>query len=84
MSDEEFFILREKDILTVASMSKEIIFMYETYNIDEEENLQGGSSTNKLRKSKFHTEANLSPGHLGKIAEARKIFERIFKEPNNS
>jgi len=84
MSDEEFFILREKDILTVASMSKEIIFMYETYNIDEEENFQGGSSANKLRKSKFHTEANLSPGYLGKIEEARKIFERIFKEPNNS
>ncbi|AIX24460.1 methylamine utilization [Synechococcus phage ACG-2014g] len=86
MSDEEFFILREKDILTVASMSKEIIFMYETYNIDEEDTFQGNSTDkniSKLRKSKFHTEANLSPGYLGKIEEARKVFERIFKEPNN-
>ena len=31
MSDEDFFILREKDIVSLASLSKEYIFMYEAY-----------------------------------------------------
>ena len=35
LSDEEFFILREKDIVTVASMNKETIFMYEAYILGE-------------------------------------------------
>ena len=30
-SDEDFYILREKDVLTVSSMSKEISFMYEAF-----------------------------------------------------
>ena len=36
MSDEEFFIIREKDIVSLESMSKETIFMYEAYVNGEE------------------------------------------------
>ena len=30
-SDEEFFILSEDTILTIASLSKEMIFVYESF-----------------------------------------------------
>ena len=36
MSDEDFYILREKDVLAVASMSREVIFMYEAYISDDD------------------------------------------------
>ena len=31
MSDEDFFIIQEKDIMSLASLSKEFTFMYEAY-----------------------------------------------------
>lgn len=67
-SDEEFFIIHEKDILTVTSMSKEVTFMYESFIIGNDE-------------TKDTTKVDLQPemGYLGKIDEARKIFERIYK-----
>ena len=34
-SDEDFYIIREKDVLTVSSMSKEITFMYEAFDQSE-------------------------------------------------
>ena len=36
MSDEEFYILREKDIMTIASMSSPVVLMYETYIIGDD------------------------------------------------
>ena len=72
MSDEEFFILREKDIISLASLGKEYISMYETY-------LNGDSPTDNDRKK-----IDLDPdmGYLGKIDDARKLFERIYKNPS--
>ena len=67
-SDEEFFILREKDILTVTSMSKEVSFMYEAFIMDGDE---------KKNESKIDLEPSM--GYLGKIDDARKLFERIYK-----
>ena len=68
-SDEDFFILQEKDILTVTSMSKEVSFMYEAFIIGDDE------------EKKNNTKLDLQPemGYLGKIDEARKLFERIYK-----
>jgi len=71
LSDEEFFILREKDILTVASMNKESIFMYESYILGEE-GMEERKNTNKIGPED-------TLGYLGSIDEARKLFERIFK-----
>lgn len=72
LSDEEFFILREKDIITVASMSKQTVFLYETFLLGDE----------ALDKRKEETKKNIEEtnGYVGKIGEARKLFERIFKE----
>ena len=36
MSDEEFFILREKDIMTMATMSRPVKLMYDAYIIGED------------------------------------------------
>ena len=71
LSDEEFFILREKDIVTVASMNKETIFMYEAYILGEN-GIEEQKKTNKVGPEK-------TLGYLGKIDEARKLFERIYK-----
>lgn len=68
-SDEEFFILREKDILTVTSMSKEVSFMYEAFIMGEDDE--------KKNKTKIELEPEM--GYLGKIDEARKLFEKIYK-----
>lgn len=73
MSDEDFFILREKDIITVASMKKEIIIMYEAYLLSEQD-------TDKLQKER-ELELDPSVGYLGKIDQARKSLEKIFKNP---
>lgn len=73
MSDEDFFILREKDIITVASMKKEIIIMYEAYLLSEQD-------TDKLKKER-ELELDPSVGYLGKIDQARRSLEKIFKNP---
>ena len=68
-SNEDFFIIREKDILTVTSMSKDVVILYEAFIISDDED-----SENKQQK-------DLEPemGYLGKIDEARNLFERIYK-----
>tara|TARA_X000001036_G_scaffold372209_1_gene359543 strand:- start:1467 stop:1898 length:432 start_codon:yes stop_codon:yes gene_type:complete len=70
-SDEDFYILREKDVLTVSSMSKEISFMYEAFI----------QSENKDKPRKDNSKINPKPsmGYLGKIDEARNLFEKIYK-----
>ena len=71
-SDEDFYILREKDVLTVSSMSKEVSFMYEAF-VQSENN----GKPPKKDRSKIDPEPQM--GYLGKIDEARKMFEKLFK-----
>ena len=68
-SDEDFFIIREKDILTVTSMSKEVTFLYEAFLL--------GDNLDKKDTTKIDPEPEM--GYLGKINEARSRFERIYK-----
>ena len=70
-SDEDFYIIREKDVLTVSSMSKEITFMYEAF-VQSENN----GKPPKKDRSKVDPEPNM--GYLGKIHDARSLFERIY------
>jgi hypothetical protein len=84
MSDEEFFILREKDIITIASMSKEVIFMYETFINNGEEFDPDKFESQELKDSNLHIEPDSKMGYLGKVEEARKLFEEIYKSSNNS
>ena len=84
MSDEEFFILREKDIITIASMSKEVIFMYETFINNGEEFDPDEFESKELKDSNLHIKPDSKMGYLGKVEEARKLFEEIYKSSNNS
>ena len=68
-SDEDFYILREKDIVTVTSMSKEVIIMYEAFII--------GDDDEKKNKTKIDLEPEM--GYLGTIDDARRLFEKIYK-----
>lgn len=78
LSDEDFFIIREKDIVAVASMSKAVQMMYESY-IDDEEDIAESVRQKNLRENKLHVDPDTRVGYLGKIDEARKLFERIYK-----
>ncbi|AOO15185.1 hypothetical protein W1240910_125 [Cyanophage S-RIM12_W1_24_0910] len=68
-SNEDFFILREKDILTVTSMSKEVSYLYEAFILSEDDE--------KSSKTKVELEPEM--GYLGKIDEARKLLEKIYR-----
>ena len=71
MSDEDFFIIREKDIIAVASMKKEMIILYEAYLLGE-----GGMDK---KKKETHLELDPSMGYLGSIDNARSLFEKIYR-----
>ena len=75
LSDEDFFIIREKDIIAIASMSKEVIYLYEAY-INEQD----------PGKAKERNEVSPATpvGYLGKIDDARRRFEQLFKKKGPS
>ena len=71
-SDEDFYIIREKDVLTVSSMSKEITFMYEAC-------VQSENKGKPPKKDKLKIDPKPNMGYLRKIDDYRKIFEKLFK-----
>ena len=71
-SDEDYYIIREKDVLTVSSMNKEVTFMYEAFVQSENK-----GKPPKKDHSKIDPEPQM--GYLGKIDEARNLFEKLFK-----
>ena len=71
-SDEDFYIIREKDVLTVSSMSKEITFMYEAF-------IQQENKSKPPKKDNLKIDPKPGMGYLGKIDDYRKIFEKLFK-----
>ena len=73
LSDEDFYVIREKDILTISAMSKECIFMYESY-------LKG--ETTDSRNEKMEQEPSKHLGYLGSIDQARRLFEKIYINPS--
>ncbi len=77
MSDEEFFIIREKDVITIATMKKEIVLMYEAYIL--------GDEGNEDRKKRRRMNLSKNLGFVGKIDQARDMFEKIYQsEPGTS
>tara|TARA_B100000902_G_C26542542_1_gene543193 strand:- start:78 stop:527 length:450 start_codon:yes stop_codon:yes gene_type:complete len=73
MSDEDFFIIKEKDIISLASLSKQYILMYNAY-------LSGTPPETLTQKQQIDLEKNM--GYLGKINEARLLFEKIYNNPS--
>jgi len=72
MSDEDFFIVREKDIVSLATMSKETVLMYEAYI--------NGETPVKSDRKKVAPQKEM--GYLGSIDDARKLFEKLYKNPS--
>ena len=82
LSDEEFFIVREKDIVSVASMSKHIIGMYEKFLQDEYADRKDDDETQEIkdkRTARRKTDIDNTQGFIGKINQARKVFEKLYK-----
>ena len=75
LSDDDFFILREKDIITVSTMSKEVAFMYESF-ISED-------TVEDIREER-KAQASDMDGYLGTVNDARKYLEQLYKKNNNS
>ena len=68
MSDEEFFIVRDKDIMTMGTMSKPVMLMYEAFILGDD----------PVAKNRRKTTIEDSTGYLGKIEEARLRFEKLY------
>jgi hypothetical protein len=69
-SDESFFIINEADIMTIAPMSREAMIMYKMWVRKE---------YGSIEDDEFEIGINKNMGLVGKVAEARKRLERIFK-----
>tara|TARA_B100002019_G_scaffold16242_1_gene12764 strand:+ start:148 stop:585 length:438 start_codon:yes stop_codon:yes gene_type:complete len=68
-SDEDFFILPEKDIITVTSMSKEVSYMYQAFIMGEDIG----------KKDSTRIDLQKEMGHLGTTKDARSLLEKIYK-----
>ena len=74
-SDEDFYIINEKDVVSIASLSREMIFVYESYLHSQ----RGGAEKEKIRKD-HQVEVTNKEGMIGKISDARKRFEDLYKK----
>jgi len=71
-SDEDFFILRQKDILTMAELSPEMRMMYQLYI--------NGQDPKDLDNDEARVDPDKEMGSLGKVEDARRLFEKLFKK----
>jgi hypothetical protein len=70
-SDEDFYVIREKDILTIAGLSSELIVMYELYWKKE-------NSDESLNENKVELDSEM--GLVGKVNDIKLKLEKIFKD----
>ena len=79
LSDEEFYVIREKDIVCVSTMSKQIKMLYDAFVMTE-----NGTNIHKSPKdNNFHIEPDSIGGYVGNIDDYRSLFEKIYKTKNN-
>jgi hypothetical protein len=70
-SEEDFYVIREKDILTIAGLSSELIAMYQLF-------WQKENADESLSEKKVDLDPEM--GLLGKVDDARSTLEKIYKE----
>ena len=73
-SDEDFYIINAESILTMASLSKEMVFVYESFL----EQSRGGTPRVSRKHDKHRVNLTENEGSLGKIDAARKKLEDLF------
>ena len=71
LAEEEFYIIREKDIIAVASMNKDVMIMYNAFIT--------GTEISEERRKQAEIAIKNQQGYIGNIEDARKLFEKIFK-----
>lgn len=74
-SDEDFFIIDEKDIMTIAGLSQEMIYMYELF-IKKSSTKETIEDEIKNKKVEMDSEMGLK----GKIKDIRKKLEQIYNK----
>jgi sugar-specific transcriptional regulator TrmB len=74
-SDEEFFILDEKDIITIAGLSQEMVYMYELFikKSSSKETVE-----DEIEDKKVEVDSDM--GLKGKVNELRSKLEQIYKQ----
>lgn len=73
-SDEDFYIINAEAILTMASLSKEMVFVYESFLAQS----RGGTPRVSRKHDKHRVNLTENEGSLGKIDAARKKLEDLF------
>jgi hypothetical protein len=73
-SDEDFFILNEKDIMSIGGLSDELIHMYKLFikKASSNENIEDA-----IKESKVELDEEM--GFVSKVDEARRKLEKIYK-----
>jgi hypothetical protein len=73
-SDEDFFIIQEKDIISIGGLSDEMIHMYKLFikKTSEDQTVQDAIEENEVKLDK-------EMGFISKVEEARKKLEKIYK-----
>jgi hypothetical protein len=73
-SDEDFFIISEKDIISIGGLSEEMTYMYELF-------IKKTSSDQTIEDAIKEKEVDLDKqmGYVSSVEEARKKLEKIFK-----
>ncbi|AIX14719.1 methylamine protein [Synechococcus phage ACG-2014d] len=75
-SDEDFYIISSDTILTMAALSKEMVFVYEAFLATGKKDTVSRPTSNIPDNYKVTLTDN--EGSLGKIQEARKKLEDLF------
>lgn len=74
-SDEDFFIIDEKDIMSIAGLSQEMIYMYELF-VKKSSSKETVEDEIEDKKVEMDSEMGLK----GKVNEIRKKLEQIYNK----
>ncbi|UNH61288.1 methylamine utilization protein [Synechococcus phage S-SZBM1] len=74
-SEEDFYVIDERSVISIAPMSKEAVSMYERWVKKE--------IHNEEEPEKGHVPINKNMGLIGTVDEARNLLERLYKNSNN-
>jgi len=73
-SNEDFFIINEKDIISIGGLNDEMIHMYKLFikKNSEDQTVQDAIEESEVKLDK-------EMGYVSKVEEARKKLEKIYK-----
>lgn len=75
-SEEDFYVIDEKSIMTIAPMSKEAVMMYKRWVRKE--------ILNETDPDKGHIPMNKNMGLIGTVDQARELLEKLYKKDSKN